>query len=400
MGTEIAISFSTLRAQLESEKSSLYKIDENIKKIVQTSGRFSDRFNGPADYTRGGSRLGGRNAYPDVANNYKNEDQSKRKHETKTVFSRLSARFNDSDGEDDGPGPKRNKVPSTVCRELPTRAAVLRAQGDDEQARKRNRRIFGSLLGTLQKFKQEEIVMQTKEDKRALVEKKIEEQARLEKERELKERKTLFAERDHKKATIKALEAKMARVHEFEKWEASQQCLSNFILTRTKPHIYWLPKKISEKATERLNSSRKFHESYMARKREELQDELQRIEHRCLRPRGPGAKENDLENHHRNYVFEKSPIIEEIKQEDRGRKRDKFAMDVDEKDRDESDGEDRHNEVQENEAEKIESDENKMDTSTEQQTISETEEAINKEDTNEPIAANECEEMKDVTSDP
>lgn len=43
MGTEVAISFSSLRAQLESEKSSLFKIDENIKKIVQTSGRFTDR---------------------------------------------------------------------------------------------------------------------------------------------------------------------------------------------------------------------------------------------------------------------------------------------------------------------------------------------------------------------
>lgn len=40
MGTEVAISFSTLRTQLENEKSSLFKIDENIKKIVQTTGRF------------------------------------------------------------------------------------------------------------------------------------------------------------------------------------------------------------------------------------------------------------------------------------------------------------------------------------------------------------------------
>lgn len=39
MGTEVAISFSTLRAQLETEKSSLFKIDENIKKI-QVTGRF------------------------------------------------------------------------------------------------------------------------------------------------------------------------------------------------------------------------------------------------------------------------------------------------------------------------------------------------------------------------
>lgn len=42
MGTEVAISFTNLRAQLESEKSSLYKIDENIKRIVQTTGRFSN----------------------------------------------------------------------------------------------------------------------------------------------------------------------------------------------------------------------------------------------------------------------------------------------------------------------------------------------------------------------
>lgn len=75
---------------------------------------------------------------------------------------RLSARTPDSDGEEDGSGPKRVRMPSAVSRELPTRAAVLRAQGGDEQARTRNRRIFGSLLGTLQKFKQEEIVLQTK----------------------------------------------------------------------------------------------------------------------------------------------------------------------------------------------------------------------------------------------
>lgn len=43
MGTEVALSFTALRAQLENEKSSLFKIDENIKKIVQTgSGRFSN----------------------------------------------------------------------------------------------------------------------------------------------------------------------------------------------------------------------------------------------------------------------------------------------------------------------------------------------------------------------
>lgn len=53
----------------------------------------------------------------------------------------------------------------------------------------------------------------------------------------------------------------MGRVQEFEKWEESQKNLGNFILTKAKPHIYWLPKKMTDKATEKLISSRKFHES-------------------------------------------------------------------------------------------------------------------------------------------
>ncbi|XP_068619097.1 pinin isoform X2 [Battus philenor] len=384
MGTEIAISFNSLRTQLENERSSLFKIDENIKRIVQTSGRFpNDRFNQVGHYNRSGQQTGGgRNSFVDFKN-YKNDDLlGKRKTETKTVFSRLSARTQDSDGEDDFPGVKRAKVPSAVCRELPTRAAVLRAQGDDEQARTRNRRIFGSLLGTLQKFKQEEIVLQTKEEKKAQVERKIEEQARLEKEREQKERKTLFAERESKKATIKALEAKMGRVQEFERWEASQKNLANFILTKTRPHIYWLPKKMTDKATEKLNSSRKFHEKCMIKKRLELQDELQRIEQKCLRSRGPGTKENNPE--HRREDKEKTVHSETEEHntnngEDKGSKRNKFAMDVDEKEREDSDGDERHDEgsIDKSQVETVkeeEIEEKKMDTSTEQEAAVETSE--------------------------
>lgn len=77
----------------------------------------------------------------------------------------------------------------------------------------------------------------------------------------MKERRVLFAERELKKATIKALEAKVARVQEFEQWEQSQRHLGNFILTKAKPHVYWLPKKLSEKAQEKLKSSQRYHES-------------------------------------------------------------------------------------------------------------------------------------------
>ncbi|XP_023944594.1 pinin [Bicyclus anynana] len=399
MGTEVALSFSSLRAQLESEKSSLFKIDENIKKIVQTSGRFTDRFNASTDYTRGGSRVGGRNSYPDAGHNYRNDEQPKRKHETKTVFSRLSGRAHDSDGEDEGV-PKRARVPSAVCRELPSRASVLRAQGDDEQARTRNRRIFGSLLGTLQKFKQEEIVLQTKEDKKAQVERKIEEQARQEKERELKERKTLFAEREHKKATIKALEAKMARLQEFERWEAAHGCLGNFILCKAKPSVYWLPKKMSEKAQEKLDESKKYHEKYLSRKRQELQEELRRIEQKCLRPRGFAAKENAQDAFHEGGGAGAAAADDE-----RTSKRDKFAMDVDEKEREDSDGEERPEGVEAIKEEK-ESDQSKMDTSVEQNVSMETDDVKNEQvhtnDTGDTrdTAATESSDTRDSVAEP
>lgn len=81
----------------------------------------------------------------------------------------------------------------------------------------------------------------------------------------------------------------------------------------------------------------------MAKKRQELQEELQRIELRCLRVKG--AKENEPDTRCQEDKEQKckdSEISEQEVKDDKGRKRDKFAMDVDEKEREDSDGEDRH----------------------------------------------------------
>lgn len=78
----------------------------------------------------------------------------------------------------------------------------------------------------------------------------------------------------------------------------------------------------------------------MSRKRQELQEELHRIEQKCLRPRGFAAKENAQEVP--PHPEDKAQAQADGGDGDRGRKRDKFAMDVDEKERDDSDGEERH----------------------------------------------------------
>lgn len=84
----------------------------------------------------------------------------------------------------------------------------------------------------------------------------------------------------------------------------------------------------------------------MAKKRQELQEELLRIEQRCLRPRGPGAKENDPELTEKDVdmPLEKDTLSEqdqEMKEDEKGHKRNKFAMDADEKEKEDSDGDDR-----------------------------------------------------------
>lgn len=75
--------------------------------------------------------------------------QKRRTHESKIVLNRISK------GEDALwlPTPRIN---SRVIRELPSREEIVEAQGMDSESRARNRRMFGSLLGTLQKFCQEE----------------------------------------------------------------------------------------------------------------------------------------------------------------------------------------------------------------------------------------------------
>nr|CAD7196557.1 unnamed protein product [Timema douglasi] len=173
-------------------------------------------------------------------------------------------------------------------RELPSRQEVMAAQSKDERNKARNKRMFGALLGTLQKFRQEETRMKDKEEKRAIVEKKLEENAKREKEELKKERQELFQERKRKQAEIKKIEFKMLRIKEQEEWESKHRHLLNFIQTRAKPHIFYLPKVHNLKTEERLVASQKVVAKMIEKKRQDLQIELEAIERRGRWRQGVG----------------------------------------------------------------------------------------------------------------
>lgn len=152
--------------------------------------------------------------------------------------------------------PNKPKITSRIIRELPTRQEIVAAQGSDAATRARNRRVFGSLLGTLQKFCQEESRLKPKEEKKAQIEKKLEDQQKKERETLRKERLDLYKNRKQQQMEIKVLEMKMNRMKELTLLEDAKKPLMNFIRTKTKPKIYYLPKVLNRKMEKKLADSR------------------------------------------------------------------------------------------------------------------------------------------------
>lgn len=99
------------------------------------------------------------------------------------------------------------------------------------------------------------------EDKRAQLEKKIEEHEIREKEEIRRERQELFLNRKKRQAEIKIIELKMLRMMEYNAWEESQKPRKKFIITKSKPQIHFLPHKLNDKAKELLTLSKSEIES-------------------------------------------------------------------------------------------------------------------------------------------
>ncbi|GLV40620.1 Pinin [Carabus blaptoides fortunei] len=289
MATEVLKSFGTLQLELEQAKTSLKDVDEHIKKLIGRDPSENQKRTG--DESRGRIRghvnqnfANNRNKPPAAA--YENDEpNAKKRNLDSSVFKRLSDRprhFEDDMAELIGKNQLISKIIVTP-KEVPSRQDVLAAQGADEKSKARNRRMFGALLGTLQKFRQEETKLKSQEEKRAQVEKKLEEQQIREREELKKERQDLFLNRKRKQAEIRMIELKMTRMKEHSEWEEKQRPLMNFIQTKSKPHVYFLPKVLNEQNKSLLEGCRQNMEKHIDRKRQDVYEELNQIEQRMKR---------------------------------------------------------------------------------------------------------------------
>lgn len=310
MATEILKSFGTLQTELENAKNTLKGVDENIKRLIgrdpselYTRNTVNKRsLSGPTNNDDTQSPQMGRlnnRSRPMGLNrrifSHENDEPSTKRRPPGSVFRRLSDKPVIEDLEPEPVVNTRQMISKVIVtpREIPSRQQALAAQGNDEKFRARNRRMFGALLGTLQKFQQEETKLKSKEDKRALLEKKIEENEIQEKAEIKKERQELFFNRKKKQAEIKMIELKMTRMREYNLWEEQEKPRMYFIHTKAKPHIHYMPKKMNDVNKIALVESRNEVEKQIDTRRQEVFDELKRIEDRMKRNFEPRKWKNN-----------------------------------------------------------------------------------------------------------
>lgn len=171
-----------------------------------------------------------------------------------------------------------------------------------QQAKKsdlaRNKRMFGSLLGTLQQFRKEE--NKETSEKRAKIELKIEQQQQIDKEKIQQEKNSLIADRRRKQIEVKSLEMKMHKLKNFKIWEESKMKMVKFIGTKHRPQIFYLPKVMNSKTEILLKESQDELKKRIEERRQEVDEEIKQIEERLATDlkafdEGKLKKTNDIE---------------------------------------------------------------------------------------------------------
>ncbi|XP_063957417.1 pinin-like [Lytechinus pictus] len=174
-----------------------------------------------------------------------------------------------------------------------TRQQTIKEVQKDKKSVDRNKRMFGHLLGTLQKFRDESDSKTDKDKRRKEIEKKLEEKAVEEKKAVAEERKLLMKERKDKQAELNRLEQLVELTQEHKDWDVHSGLLSNFIRTRAKPYIFYKPAKWTLGTEKLFKESKQILSAAVEKRKDELAIEIAELEGK---PKKEEKKEEDGES--------------------------------------------------------------------------------------------------------
>lgn len=127
---------------------------------------------------------------------------------------------------------------------IKTKDDLISLVNRDQQSTGRNRRMFGVLLGTLNKFKAEAHAYNEQSTglKRQEIERRLDEKQAKEREDKQHERTELIASKRSYQQQLKLVNEKLQIMQQLSNREKHEQFLRNFIRTKTKPYVFYLPK--------------------------------------------------------------------------------------------------------------------------------------------------------------
>ncbi|GMN59046.1 hypothetical protein TIFTF001_028133 [Ficus carica] len=170
--------------------------------------------------------------------------------------------------------------------DIPSNEHVPRVLPKDEDPSlvNRNRRMLGQLLGTLEKFRKEDMQLSGTEAfmRRSDSLQRAEQRAREESERLRQQEREKIAEKRRRDLTLRARVSAKTEEKKLEllflQWSEHHRKLCNFIRTKAEPPIYYLPKKpLDEDATAVEQRKEQAFEEWKAARREELTEYQKQI---------------------------------------------------------------------------------------------------------------------------
>lgn len=294
---------SVLENKLNAKKSELGETELNLKKFI--GNRVGNSSRGGVE--GGSERLSSFKGRLGPVVSVLGERPSKATNDRRAnIGARLGPRVSESLEEDETSNAKsgsngfggevtgRGSVMSRIVVEQKSRDDALAEQKVDKKETQRNKRMFGSILGTLQRFRADENKDKDRELKKRKIEAKIDQKNEKEREEAVRQKKELFEDKKIKEREIKVLQVQMKRAEEFETWERSKRKEQKYIRTNnSSTKVYFLPKQHNEATLTALENTMDQIDQEIQAAREIFEDELLKISTRA--DQNPNASLDDLE---------------------------------------------------------------------------------------------------------